>query len=256
MGPLKHLTQQTSDIYWHEQHDRLIAEQHTQVGQLQLNTQRISHIDPQARLEAICAYLTRLKLAPLNWDKDTLNWQAKLQLLHQSYPSNATIPNPWPDVSAAALTATLCDWLGPFAGNVNHLQDLKRLNLKPLLSNLLPWPLPNQLEQLAPARLTVPSGHSHNIDYSQQPPVLAVKLQELFGMQEAPCIGYGTALQVHLLSPAGQVLQVTQDLAHFWNTGYTQVKKEMKGRYPRHPWPDDPTQALATAKTNRALRKN
>jgi len=256
MGPLKHLTQQTSDIYWHEQYDRLIAEQHTQVGQLQLNTQRISHIDPQARLEAICAYLTRLKLAPLNWDKDTLNWQAKVQLLHQSYPSNATIPNPWPDVSAAALTATLCDWLGPFVGNVNHLQDLKRLNLKALLSNLLPWPLSNQLEQLAPARLTVPSGHSHSIDYSQQPPVLAVKLQELFGMQEAPCIGYGTALQVHLLSPAGQVLQVTQDLAHFWNTGYTQVKKEMKGRYPRHPWPDDPTQALATAKTNRALRKN
>jgi ATP-dependent helicase HrpB len=74
-------------------------------------------------------------------------------------------------------------------------------------------------------------------------------------MQEPPSVGYGTALQVHLLSPRGQVLQVTQDLANFWATGYTEVKKEMKGRYPRHPWPDDPTQALATAKTNRALRK-
>ena len=149
----------------------------------------------------------------------------------------------------------MSDWLGPFLDTATHIQDLKRLNLKQILSNLLPWPLPNQLEQLAPARFTVPSGNAHTIDYSQKPPVLAVKLQELFGMQEPPSVGYGTALQVHLLSPRGQVLQVTQDLANFWATSYTEVKKEMKGRYPRHPWPDDPTQALATAKTNRALRK-
>ena len=109
--------------------------------------------------------------------------------------------------------------------------------------------------ELAPSRFKVPSGNTHTIDYSHNPPVLAVKLQELFGMQKAPMIGYSTALQVHLLSPRGSVLQVTQDLAHFWQTSYTEVKKEMKGRYPRHPWPDDPTQALATAKTNRALRK-
>ena len=238
-GPLKHLTQ----------------ERHTQVGQLQVNTQRITKVEPQALIDATCLYVTQLKLSPLNWDKDTLNWQAKVQLLHQSYPSSAGAPNPWPDVSPQRLTDTLGDWLGPFLDKTTHLKDLKRLNLKQILSNLLPWPLPNQLEQLAPVRFTVPSGNAHTIDYSQHPPVLAVKLQELFGMQEAPCIGYGTALQVHLLSPGGHVLQVTQDLAHFWTTSYTEVKKEMKGRYPRHPWPDDPTQALATAKTNRALRK-
>ena len=254
-GPLKHLTQEQTDIFWHEQHDRLIAERHTQVGQLQVNTQRITKVEPQARIDATCLYVAQLKLSPLNWDKDTLNWQAKVQLLHQSYPSNAGTPNPWPNVSPQRLTDTLGDWLGPFLDKTTHLKDLKRLNLKQILSNLLPWPLPNQLEQLAPVRFTVPSGNAHTIDYSQHPPVLAVKLQELFGMQEAPCIGYGTALQVHLLSPGGHVLQVTQDLAHFWTTSYTEVKKEMKGRYPRHPWPDDPTQALATAKTNRALRK-
>ena len=252
---LKHLTQEHTHIHWHEQHGRLIAQRHTNVGQLELNTQRISKLDPQARLDATCLYLEQLKLTPLTWDKDTLNWQAKVQLLHQSYPSNAGTPNPWPDVSLPTLTATVPAWLGPFVDQATHLQDLKRLNLKPILSNLLPWPLSNQLEQLAPARFTVPSGHAHTIDYSQQPPVLAVKLQELFGMQQAPSIGYGTALQVHLLSPAGQVLQVTQDLAHFWQTSYTEVKKEMKGRYPKHPWPDDPTQALATAKTKRALIK-
>jgi len=254
-GPLKHLTQEQTDIFWHEQHDRLIAERHTQVGQLQVNTQRITKVEPQALIDATCLYVTQLKLSPLNWDKDTLNWQAKVQLLHQSYPSSAGAPNPWPDVSPQRLTDTLGDWLGPFLDKTTHLKDLKRLNLKQILSNLLPWPLPSQLEQLAPARFTVPSGNAHTIDYSQHPPVLAVKLQELFGMQEAPSIGYGTALQVHLLSPGGHVLQVTQDLAHFWTTSYTEIKKEMKGRYPRHPWPDDPTQALATAKTNRALRK-
>ena len=254
-GPLKHLTQEQTDIFWHEQHDRLIAERHTQVGQLQVNTQRIAKVEPQARIDATCVYVAQLKLSPLNWDKDTLNWQAKVQLLHQSYPSSAGTPNPWPDVSPQRLTDTLSGWLGPFLDKTTHLKDLKRLNLKQILSNLLPWPLPSQLEQLAPARFTVPSGNAHTIDYSQHPPVLAVKLQELFGMQEAPSIGYGTALQVHLLSPGGHVLQVTQDLAHFWTTSYTEVKKEMKGRYPRHPWPDDPTQALATAKTNRALHK-
>ena len=254
-GPLKHLTQEQTDIFWHEHHDRLIAERHTQVGQLQVNTQRIAKVEPQARIDATCVYVAQLKLSPLNWDKDTLNWQAKVQLLHQSYPSSAGTPNPWPDVSPQRLTDTLSGWLGPFLDKTTHLKDLKRLNLKQILSNLLPWPLPSQLEQLAPARFTVPSGNAHTIDYSQHPPVLAVKLQELFGMQEAPSIGYGTALQVHLLSPGGHVLQVTQDLAHFWTTSYTEIKKEMKGRYPRHPWPDDPTQALATAKTNRALRK-
>ena len=254
-GPLKHLTQEQTDIFWHEQHDRLIAERHTQVGQLQVNTQRIAKVEPQARIDATCVYVAQLKLSPLNWDKDTLNWQAKVQLLHQTYPNSAGTPNPWPNVSPQRLTETLSNWLGPFLDKTTHLKDLKRLNLKQILSNLLPWPLPSQLEQLAPARFTVPSGNAHTIDYSQHPPVLAVKLQELFGMQEAPSIGYGTALQVHLLSPGGHVLQVTQDLAHFWTTSYTEVKKEMKGRYPRHPWPDDPTQALATAKTNRALRK-
>ena len=254
-GPLKHLTQEQTNIFWHEQYDRLIAEQHTQVGQLQINTQRITKIDPQVRIDATCRYIAQLKLSPLNWDKDTLNLQAKVQLLHQSYPSSKGTLNPWPNVSPQRLTETLSDWLGPFLDTATHVQDLKRLNLKQILSNLLPWPLPNQLEQLAPARFTVPSGNAHTIDYSQNPPVLAVKLQELFGMQEPPSVGYGTALQVHLLSPRGQVLQVTQDLANFWANGYTEVKKEMKGRYPRHPWPDDPTQALATAKTNRALRK-
>ena len=99
----------------------------------------------------------------------------------------------------------------------------------------------------------VPSGNQHRIDYSQSPPVLAVKLQELFGMQEVPKVAYDVAVQIHLLSPAGRPLAVTQDLANFWRNAYTEVKKEMKGRYPKHPWPDDPLTAVATAKTKRHL---
>lgn len=254
-GPLQHLTHDQSHVYWHPQHGRLIAEQQTQVGQLILKSRRIKNVALQTQIDATCLYLSELKLSPLKWDKDTVNWLAQVTLLHNTYPSTAPLPNPWPDVSQHKLIATLADWLGPFLSQATHLQDLQTLDLKPILANLLPWPLTNELKQLTPSRFTVPSGNAHAIDYSQNPPVLAVKLQELFGMHSAPCIGYGTALQVHLLSPAGHVLQVTQDLVHFWDTSYQEVKKEMKGRYPKHPWPDDPTKALATAKTNRALRK-
>ena len=106
-----------------------------------------------------------------------------------------------------------------------------------------------------PARLTVPSGSSIRIDYSQSPPVLAVKLQEMFGCEQTPTVLAGqVALVVHLLSPAGRPLQVTQDLAGFWRTSYREVQKEMKGRYPKHPWPDDPLAASPTRKTKRHIR--
>lgn len=255
-GPLKHLTAKQTHITWHQEHGRLVAEKQVQLGKLVLHSLRMDKIAPHEKAKAICEHLKQQQLAPLNWDQAALSLQAKVQLLHQSFPNQRTQENPWPDFSVQALSASLETWLAPYLDNVSQAQDLKRLHLTPILSALLPWPLPNQLNELAPARYQVPSGNSHAIDYSQSPPVLAVKLQEMFGMQTPPSVGYGTALQVHLLAPGGQVLQVTQDLAHFWRNSYTQVKKEMKGRYPRHPWPDDPLKALATAKTNRALRSN
>ena len=117
---------------------------------------------------------------------------------------------------------------------------------------MLPWPLPLDLEQLAPERLAVPSGSSVAIDYTEDPPVLAVKLQEMFGCEDTPTVANGhIPLVVHLLSPAGRPLQITQDLAGFWRTGYQEVKREMKGRYPKHPWPDNPLEAAATRHTRR-----
>jgi len=142
----------------------------------------------------------------------------------------------------------------PYLGQVARLEDFQKLDLKAILHALLPWPLPLELERLAPERIVVPSGSSIAIDYAQRPPVLAVKLQEMFGCEETPTIvGGKVALQVHLLSPAKRPLQVTQDLAGFWRSSYQDVKKEMKGRYPKHPWPDDPLGADATRHTKKRL---
>ncbi len=253
-GPLNELVTTQVGLTWQTEHERIVAFEKTAIGQLTLHQKRATKVNPQQRRQIICERLAQDNMELLNWTPELRLWQARVQLLHDSYTGSAT--NPWPDLSDTTLTATLSTWLGPYLERVNNKQDLKRLDLTSILSNLLPWPLPKQLQELAPSKFKVPSGNAHIIDYSHNPPVLAVKLQELFGMQKAPMIGYSTALQVHLLSPRGSVLQVTQDLAHFWQTSYTEVKKEMKGRYPKHPWPDDPTQALATAKTNRALRKS
>lgn len=118
-----------------------------------------------------------------------------------------------------------------------------------IVRNLLPWPLPQALEAQAPQAIHVPSGSSIRIDYSQHPPVLAVRLQELFGLSETPRIAQGRQpLMLHLLSPARRPVQITQDLANFWRSTYGEVKKDLKGRYPKHYWPDDPLVAEATAR--------
>ena len=145
------------------------------------------------------------------------------------------------------MLATLEDWLLPFLSKVSRLSHFANLDLPGILVGQLPWPLPQRLDELAPKHLQVPSGSRIAIDYAESPPVLAVRLQELFGLAETPRIADGRVpLTLHLLSPAGRPLQVTQDLRGFWERTYPEVKKEMKGRYPRHPWPDDPANATPT----------
>jgi len=164
-------------------------------------------------------------------------------------------------LSDATLLATLEEWLSPYLSGVSRVADFQKLDLKAILHAFLPWPLPLELERLAPERLAVPSGSSAvpsgssiAVDYTQSPPVLQVKLQEMFGCEETPCIADGRIpLVVHLLSPAQRPLQITQDLAGFWRSSYQDVKKEMKGRYPKHPWPDDPLGAEATRHTKRRM---
>ena len=207
-------------------------------------------VSEEARSRALLGVVRKRGLEVLPWTRALEQWRARVGLLHDIF---ATKPvNPWPDMADQALLDSLEQWLLPYLSGVRRLEDFKALDLKTILHGMLPWPLPLELEQLAPERLAVPSGSSIAVDYSQNPPVLAVKLQEMFGCTETPTIAGGrVSLLLHLLSPAQRPLQVTQDLAGFWRTTYQEVKREMKGRYPKHPWPDNPLEAIATRHTKR-----
>ena len=158
--------------------------------------------------------------------------------------------NDWPNVSDEHLLASMNDWLGSYLEPINLLSHFRKIDLKSILSALLTWEQNQQLNVLAPQRMQVPSGSSYALDYTTTPPVLAVKLQEMFGCVDTPAVLNGKVpLTVHLLSPAGRPVQVTQDLAGFWDTSYNEVRKEMKGRYPKHSWPEDPRNAAPTSRT-------
>jgi ATP-dependent helicase HrpB len=156
----------------------------------------------------------------------------------------------WPDWSDDALLASLPDWLGPHLGGISRRAHLDRLDLHAALTDSLDWQQRQALEQLAPTHLDVPSGSRVPLDYdSGDQPILAVRLQEMFGALETPRIAGGRAgVLLHLLSPARRPVQVTQDLASFWANAYKAVKADLKGQYPKHYWPDDPLVAEPTAR--------
>jgi ATP-dependent helicase HrpB len=151
------------------------------------------------------------------------------------------------------LLARLEEWLAPWLAGVTSLAGLRRVDPLAAMEQLLGRERTRDLARLAPERLAVPSGSSIRLDYEAEGgPVLAVKLQELFGLADTPQVAGGRVpVLIHLLSPAGRPLAVTRDLRSFWNQVYPEVKKEMKGRYPKHPWPDDPWNAEATRRTKR-----
>ena len=161
------------------------------------------------------------------------------------------------DLSDDTLLETVDEWLLPYLVGKMRLDHLKSLDMLAILKALLDWPAQHAVEKQAPSHFTVPSGSSIRIDYTDTAaPVLPVKLQEMFGKTETPCIiGGKLPLTIHLLSPAGRPLQITQDLPAFWSNAYPQVKSEMKGRYPKHPWPDNPKTATATRHTKNKMGK-
>ena len=247
---LTHHIKEVTIAQWQDDKGRFIAEQRQLLGKIIIQQKALNNIPKDIKTQALTALLRDKGLDYLDWDDNSLQLVARVQLLRQYSGDD------WPDMSQNALLSTLDKWLTPHLANINTLADFKKIPVFSLLKTLLPWPQPQQLDELAPAKIAIPSGRMASIDYQQSPPVLAVKLQEMFGCHTTPTILNGQQkITVHLLSPAKQPLQVTQDLAAFWATGYTEVKKEMKGRYPRHPWPDDPLSMEATAKTKRALAR-
>ncbi|WP_454846544.1 ATP-dependent helicase HrpB [Pseudomonas farris] len=233
---------------WDEREGVLRAERQRKVGELILGREPLTGLDESARSQALVNLVRRKGLELLPWTPELRQWQARVALLRQLDLAGKGVSE-WPDVSDAALLKSLEHWLMPYLGKVSRLSHFAHLDLSSIVHNLLPWPLPQRLDELAPHHLSVPSGSSIRLDYSEQPPILAVRLQELFGLAETPRIAGGRqVVKLHLLSPARRPVQVTQDLANFWRSTYAEVKKDLKGRYPKHYWPDDPLVAEATAR--------
>ena len=228
---------------------KLRAWRERRIGALLLSRQSLDSITPEMRAEAWLQRLRQKGLDQLPWSEAARQWCARVALLRRLHRGET---NPWPNVDESSLLAQAEIWLWPALCTPEVASGLQHLNLLNLLQSLLPWPLPRELEAQAPLSVRVPSGAERRIDYLQDTPVLAVKLQEMFGCLQTPRVAWDRQpLLLHLLSPAGRPLAVTASLETFWRDVYPQVRKEMKGRYPRHPWPEDPHTAVPTSRTRR-----
>ena len=242
---LKDLIEDHTVIEWDRSSGRLTAEHQRRCGALCLSAEPIDTVPDEVRIASLEELLRESKHTLLNWTDEARRFQGRAATM-------ATLVENWPDFDDNSLRRDLALWLSPYLGPVRKLSELKKVNLLDALKARLSWDQQQQLDTWLPERIEVPSGSRQRIDYTQNPPVLAVKLQELFGCGETPTLAQGRLpLSIHLLSPAGRPLQVTQDLVSFWSNGYEQVRKEMKGRYPKHPWPDDPMTATATRHTKK-----
>ncbi len=234
---------------WDDAGERLVALSERRVGALTLDARPLDAPPTDAFRDALLERVRREGLGLLDWPEAAQQLRGRVRLL-RGHAGAGEQANAWPDLDDAALLVSLEQWLGPALDGVTTLAAMRRIDTRALLMHLLPWPLPRELDAQAPERIEVPSGSRIRVDYTVDPPVLAVKLQEMFGCRESPRVANGrVALVVHLLSPAGRPLQVTRDLASFWSDGYLEVRKEMRGRYPKHPWPEDPLTAVPTRRT-------
>ncbi|WP_135228525.1 ATP-dependent helicase HrpB [Deinococcus fonticola] len=238
-------------VRWDTRTGTLVAQQERRVGALVLDTRPLRDLPGEQRVEALAAGIRSEGLQLLKFTPEAEQFRARVDSLRHWRPEDS-----WPDLIDAGLLATLEDWLGPSLTTVRTRDDLARVNLLPALQGRLTWPQPQQLDQLAPTHLTVPSGSRVRLEYRPdgQNPILAVKLQELFGLADTPTVNGGrTPVLLHLLSPAGRPVQVTQDLRSFWNSSYFEVRRDLRGRYPKHPWPDDPWTHEPTRFTKKRL---
>jgi len=238
------LLQTKECVEWNEATQSVVANREQRLGQLILEERRLPQPNSELVVAALLKGIRINGLSCLPWTKTHHNWQARVQFLRRVMGPETD----WPDVSNDTLLKTFEIWLAPYLTGISSLAQLKRLDLTWPLHALLPTEQRRNIDTLAPTHLTIPSGSRIALDYeSGEIPILAVRLQELFGMTETPFVANGKVpVVIHLLSPARRPVQATQDLKSFWETGYVEVKKELKGRYPKHFWPDDPLQASPT----------
>ena len=235
-------------VDWDERQQRVIALKREYLGKLVMREEQWAAADAGLIALAMAEGIRRMGLDALPWSKEARQLQARINCLRQWQPEGN-----WPAVDDEHLLADL-DWLLPYLSGLTRREQLRQLDPAAMLTAMLDWRRQQELERAAPQRLQVPSGSRIRIDYRPgEAPVLAVRLQEMFGLTETPTICHGRVrLLLHLLSPAGRPMQVTDDLAGFWQRAYPEVKKELKGRYPRHSWPDDPLTAQPTGRKKRS----
>ncbi|TXK50299.1 ATP-dependent helicase HrpB [Pontibacter qinzhouensis] len=239
---LTHFAQQLEklqEVRWDAATERVVARQFTRLGALVLEETALAQPDQELVAIALLQALLEKGIDRLPWSELAKNTRQRLAFLHQLAPEH------WPDVSEAALVVSAEDWLLPHLLGLRSLEQVARLDFNEMLLADLSWEQRQEMDRLAPSHLQVPSGSRIALDYSDvTTPVLAVRLQEVFGMLDTPRIGGGKVpLLIHLLSPASRPVQVTRDLRSFWTTGYFDVRKDLRGRYPKHHWPDDPLSA-------------
>ncbi|MFK0265039.1 ATP-dependent helicase C-terminal domain-containing protein [Streptomyces angustmyceticus] len=230
----------------------VVARSVTRLGAIELASRPLSAPDPGLVRDAVVSGLRKEGFGLLRWAPAAISLRQRMGFLHRELGA------PWPDVSDAALLERVEEWLGVELGRARRRADLARVDAGQALSRLLPWATGDaaRFDELAPERIEVPSGSRVRVDYDGEQPVLAVKLQELFGLQESPRVAGGRVpVLVHLLSPAGRPAAVTADLASFWRDGYRSVRAELRGRYPKHPWPEDPSAAEPTRHTSARLKR-
>jgi ATP-dependent helicase HrpB len=231
-------------VDWDAAKGILVARTETRLGDILVESTPLARIDDDRRRAVLCRAMRTEGLKVLPWTEGVAEWQARVLSLRTWRPDE-----PWPDVSDQHLLGTVEEWLGPYLDPaVRRREDFGKLNLGSILPGLLPWPLAGRLDELAPATLKVPSGSQIRLQYFPEgsDPVLAVRLQEMFGLLHTPTVNEGrTRVLLHLLSPGYRPVQVTQDLKSFWENTYQVVRKELRVRYPKHAWPEDPWTAEA-----------
>jgi ATP-dependent helicase HrpB len=241
------LIEQRRLVAWDEREQGAVARLQQRLGELVLSDEPCQDADPLELQAILLDAVRRQGPSCLPWNDAARALQARLAFLHRLMPQD------WSDFSDAALRARLEHWLAPYLHGMTRLAHLQRLDLRALLLAQLSRDQQRRLDELAPDALTVPSGSRVRLDYSQETPVLAVRLQEMFGLADTPRIAGGRVpVLLHLLSPARRPVQITQELGAFWRGSYHEVKKELKGRYPKHRWPDDPLGAQPGAGVQRA----
>lgn len=236
-------------VYWDERSAAVRALCRRRLGAITLLEEAVSSPDTNKITSVLLQAISKAGLDVLSFGHLLKQWRARVMWLRR-------IDDPqteWPNLSDEALLRTLDQWLGPYVANITTLDRVKRLDLTAPLHALLTYEQLRRLDRLAPTHITVPSGSRLPVDYEQaESPVLEVRLQEMFGCKDTPCIAGGKIpLMLHLLSPAKRPVQVTQNLRGFWKRAYHDVRKELRGRYPKHHWPEDPLNAVPTAKANR-----